>query len=169
MLMSSSIQVVYWKYIVIFFFLFSSHTPFFSEDKSGLTFCSPSALVQSCRVACCLSKPGDGCDTLTGLAPNVLQVFILLIYKWGRNLVDINFLSILRHLSSILGVNRRRLVSSLVLLLSTILLFFLNFWNQFLLPLNFAASSVSQHASIFNFILFLNQSLDTLLPAVLCS
>ena len=76
MLMSSSIQAVYWKYIwtLLLYFSFSSVAthPFSLKIRGGFTFCSPSALVQSCRVACCLSKPGDGCSTLTGLAPNVL-------------------------------------------------------------------------------------------------
>ena len=76
MLMSSSIQAVYWKYIstLLLYFSFSSVAtrPFSLKIRGGFTFCSPSALVQSWRVACCLSKPGDGCSTLTGLAPNVL-------------------------------------------------------------------------------------------------
>ena len=38
----------------------------------------------------------------------------------------------------------------LVLLLSTMLCLSLNLWNQFLLPLNFAASAAPQHASIFD-------------------
>ena len=57
-----------------------------------------------------------------------------------------------------------------VLLLSTMLCLSLNLWNQLLLPLNFAASSAPQLASICDFIFFfLNQSLDTLIPAALRS
>ena len=39
-----------------------------------------------------------------------LNYFIMLIYKWERNLVNINFVSIFRHPSNVLGVNWRRLV-----------------------------------------------------------
>ena len=55
--------------------------------------------------------------------------------------------------------------SLVVLLLSNMLCLSLNLWSQLLLPLNFAASSAPQLAQIFDFIFFLNQGLDTLLPA----
>ena len=45
--------------------------PFPLNTMGGLTFCLPSAHMQSCRVASLLSKPDDGCDTHTCLVPNV--------------------------------------------------------------------------------------------------
>ena len=41
-----------------------------------------------------------------------LNYFIMLIYKWERNLVNINFVSIFRYPFNMLGVNWRGLVSS---------------------------------------------------------
>ena len=89
---------------------------------------------------------------------------------FGSIVEDLNFFSfVFSRLSSNHGHNLCRFFFLWVLLLSTILCLFLNLWNQLLLPLNFVASCVSQHASIFDFILFLNQSLDTLLATALCS
>ena len=72
-----------------------------------------------------------------------LNYFIMLIYKWERNLVNINFVSIFRHPFNMLGVNWRGLVSSCWSFLVPFCVSFLNLWNQLLLPLNFAASSAS--------------------------
>ena len=115
MLIYSSIQAFCWKYTstLLSYFSFSSVAtrPFPLKIRAGFTFCSPSAPIQSCRVACLLSKRNDGCDTHTCLAPNVSQV---LSYSFtngtGTQLVDI--VSIFRYPSSILWVNCIGLVSS---------------------------------------------------------
>ena len=114
-LISSSIQAFCWKYTstLLSYFSFSSVAtrPFPLKIRAGFTFCSPSAPIQSCRVACRLSKPEDGCDTHTCLAPNVSQVLSCSFTNGaGTYLVDI--VSILRYSSSILWVNCIGLVSS---------------------------------------------------------
>ena len=85
--------------------------PFPLKIRAGFTFCSPSAPIQSCRVACRLSKPEDGCDTHTSLAPNVSQVLSCSFTNGtGTYLVDI--VCIFRYPSSILWVNCIGLVAS---------------------------------------------------------
>ena len=168
-LISSSFQTSCWKYTSTFlsYFSFSSVAtrPFPLKIRAGFTFCSPSAPIQSCRVACRLSKPEDGCDTYTSLAPNVSQVLSCSFTNGtGTYLVDI--VSIFRYPSSILLpyssfllcvfkaflkslcnfwiVSRPSSVQTfflLVLLLSTMVCLFLNLCNHLLLSLNFAASS----------------------------
>ena len=115
MLISSSILAFCWKYTSTLssYFSFSSVAtrPFPLKIRAGFTFCSPSAPIQSCRVACRLSKPEDGCDTHTSLAPNVSQVLSCSFTNGtGTYLVDI--VSIFRYPSSILWVNCIGLVAS---------------------------------------------------------
>ncbi len=54
----------------------------------GLTFCSPSALVHSCRVACLLSKAVEGCDTHTCWLPvtsyRFYPIYIDFLVTWHR-------------------------------------------------------------------------------------
>ena len=114
-LISLSIQGFCWKYTstLLSYFSFSSVAtrPFPPKIRAGFSFCSPSAPIQSFRVACRLSKPEDGCDTHTCLAPNVSQVLSCSFTNGaGTYLVDIA--SILRYSSSILWVNCIGLVSS---------------------------------------------------------
>ena len=98
-----------------------------------------------------------------------LNYFIMLIYKWERNLVNINFVSIFMHPSNMLDVNWRGLVL-LVGLSRYHFAFFLNLWNQWLLPLKFCSFFCIIACFNFRFHSFiLCQSLETLLPAVLCS
>ena len=114
-LISSSIQAFCWKYTstLLSYFSFSSVAtrPFPLKIRAGFTFCSPSAPIQSFRVACRLSKPEDGCDTHTSLAPNVSQVLSCSFTNGtGTYLVDI--VCIFRYPSSILWVNCIGLVAS---------------------------------------------------------
>ena len=115
MLIYSSIQAFCWKYTstLLSYFSFSSVAtrPFPLKIRAGFTFCSLSAPIQSFRVACRLSKPEDGCDTHTSLAPNVSQVLSCSFTNGtGTYLVDI--VSIFRYPSSILWVNCIGLVAS---------------------------------------------------------
>ena len=167
-LISSSIQAFCWKYTstLLSYFSFSSVAtrPFPLKIRAGFTFCSPSAPIQSFRVACRLSKPEDGCDTHTSLAPNVSQVLscsftngtgtylvdIVCIFRypssilWDLLLLLCVFKAFLKSLWNFWIVSRPSFVQTfflLVLLLSTMVCLFLNLWNHLLLSLNFAASS----------------------------
>ena len=169
--------------------------PFPLKIRAGFTFCSPSAPIQSCRVACRLSKPEDGCDTHTSLAPNVSQVLSCSFTNGtGTYLVDI--VSIFRYPSSILWVNCIGLVSSPlcfqgfpqipvefldripaiicpdVFLVGPSPQYYVVSFLESLEPVSasfkFCSFFCAIASSIFDFF-FLNQGLDTLLLAVLRS